>query len=210
MSLDPLREAWAARSGGGHDCPADDLLWAAARGEAGAEAARRVALHLAGCAVCTGGWRLARDLGGMALGGTERTAGAASRRWWALSAAAAALMVALVSIEIVDRIPPRSTSVRRGGGDGVIRSLLPPERPLSRGECVLRWSGPAGARYDVRVAREDLTPVAEARSLQAPEYRVPPDPLAALPPGTRLIWQVKGTSGDGAPLPVATFVVTLE
>jgi hypothetical protein len=220
IGLEELRAGWAARRGSADDCPADEVLWAAARGEAAAGLARQVAAHLAGCAACTDGWRLARDLGPAPL--PAREAGAAflpgagrARRatmgWWALSAAAAAAMVALLALEVTDRLRPRSAApAMRAPEAAGIQSMLPTEKPLVRGDCLLRWSGPAGARYDLRVARVDLTPLVDARSIEATEYRVPAESLAGLPPGARIIWQVKGTLPDGTPLPPATFVATLE
>jgi len=216
IGLDDLRTAWAARRGAADDCPADEALWAAARGEAGAEAVRRVALHLAGCAACTDGWRLARDLDAPPLPArAARTAGVAfagatTMRWWVLSAAAAAVMVALLGYEVMDRLRPRSAMAVRAPEAAAIRSMLPPGQPLARADCVLRWSGPAGARYDLRVAREDLSLVSSARALAATEYRVPPERLADLPPGAQIVWQIQGTLADGTPLTPATFVATLE
>jgi hypothetical protein len=210
IGLDDLRAAWAARRGAADDCPADEALWEAARGEAGAAAARRVALHLSRCPACTDGWRLARDLGTTPLPARAARAGGPTLGWWALAAAAGVATVALMSLEVADRVRPPSAPAVRAPEAAAVRSMLPPGEPLARADCVLRWSGPEHARYDVRVAREDLALLASALALEATEYRVPPESLADLPPGARIVWQVKGTLPDGAPLAPATFVATLE
>jgi len=210
IGLDDLRAAWDVRRGAADDCPNDEALWAAARGKAGGKAVRRVALHLAGCAACTDAWRLARDLGATPQPALAVRAGEGTLRWWALAAAAAAATMALLAIEVADRVRPLSVPAMRAPEAPAIRSLLPQGEPLDREDCVLRWSGPEGARYDVRVAREDLTLLASARSLESTEYQVLAEKFADLPPGARIIWQVKATLPDGAPLPTATFVATLE
>ncbi len=65
-------------------------------------------------------------------------------------------------------------------------------------------------RYEIRVTTDDLTPVAEKRDLETPVFQVPPEALADLPSGTRLLCYVKATGADGRPLGSTTFTVRLE
>ena len=86
-----------------------------------------------------------------------------------------------------------------------IRSLLPADQPVTRENCVLRWEGPAGSRYDVRVATDDLDVLAEAYGLEAGELVVPPESLADLPAGAEIVWQVHAELPDGTRLASAAF-----
>jgi hypothetical protein len=62
----------------------------------------------------------------------------------------------------------------------------------------------------VQVATDGLEPVADARGLSAPEYLVPPERLASLPAGTKLLWRVEAVAPGGARLVSGTFVSRLE
>ncbi len=61
---------------------------------------------------------------------------------------------------------------------------------MPRDLFVLRWSGPQGTLYDLRITTEDLSPLDAARSLAVSEYQVPEDKLRGLESGSVLLWQV--------------------
>jgi hypothetical protein len=91
-----------------------------------------------------------------------------------------------------------------------ITSLVPEGTVLPRARCLLRWSGPAGARYDLLVATSDMRPLVRVPRLEASEYLVAAGALAALPAGTRLLWQVEADLPDGSRLPSRTFAFMLD
>ena len=94
--------------------------------------------------------------------------------------------------------------------EGVIRSLLPEGEALPRDDAVLRWEGPAGARFDLTVATEDLRVLATASRLEASEYRIPPDVLSEIPSGGKIAWGVKAVGEAGAALGAATFLTEVR
>jgi len=209
--LDRLRRAWASWSDGAvptEACPEPDRLWAAVRGELAPEATRGLVEHTLTCGACAESWRLAREVGGP-LPLPEALNPALGRpRWGRFGTLLAAAAAAVVVATMVAR--PRPSPYREIGAV-VVRSRLPEGRPLSRSQCVLRWSpGPTGSRYDVRVATEDLTMVAAVRGLEVTEYRVPEGALARLPSGAKLLWQVEALSPDGTRLSSMTFVTPIE
>jgi hypothetical protein len=203
-----LAETAAPRS----DCPDPDRLWSACRGERSPEETRALVDHTAVCPTCAESWRLARELSAVApapLRDVPVAAGRSRRAWWGglggLAAATAAVVLAAVSLrgpgEVVYRDRPALT----------IRSLTREGRPVPRGLCVLRWTrGPAGTRYDVQVATEDLVAIARGRGLEVAWFQVPESALGALPAGSRLLWRVDATLPDGRRVASPTFVVTLR
>jgi hypothetical protein len=205
------------------DCPPAEQLWQAATGELSGSETREIGLHVVTCPACAESWRLAHELVAE-ITSAERPAEqpidegvipfpTRPRRttWvaWAATAAAAAAL-ALVFLLPVDRLlEGQITPSYRAPFDEPMRSLLPAGEPLSRDDCVLRWSGPDDAVYDVWVAREDLTVLATAQRLQTGQYRVPDAALAELPPDARLIWQVEAVLADGTRQVSRTFVTDL-
>lgn len=196
------------------DCPAPELLWDAARGALPAERARRVGVHVVTCPACIEAWRLARALlsSGAAEADRAATAPSRSRRplWTALAAAAVLGAVAVGTWAIRSERSAAAPPVYRAPESERIDSALPPGDPLPREHAVLRWTGPAGARYDVEVATRDLTILASVTGLEQAEWRVPPEALAALPAGTPIAWQVRATLPEGRTLRSRTFVTTLQ
>lgn len=198
-------------------CPPADEIWAAARGEGEAAAARRVALHVAECGVCTVAWRLAVEVAGVVppadLGRGPETVPQPWRRIASIGAAAA-LAAGLAGLFVIDarRFPARpEAGVYRTAAPVEVRALVPDGAVLPRHAVRLRWaSGPEGSRYVVRVFTEDLTSVAEASDLAAPEYLVPESRLAGVPSGARLLWQVTVILPGGDRVTSPTFAVQLR
>ena len=218
-----LRErfrAAAAEADRSTDCPGAERIWDALHGGLPPEDRRTIIDHTARCPACAEAWRLAREIGGGAApAAVHATAGQAGvgpvhgtgwRRWVPLAAAAALVVVVGLVLRqgpVRDEQPPQY----RTGDEAALRSLLPEETPLPRSACLLRWSdGPEGARYNVEVATADLEVIARARGLEQPEFTVPADRLADLPPGTKLLWRVEATLPDGRMIATPTFFARLE
>ncbi len=212
-----MQRAWRSLSAGAvaqDSCPEPGRLWEAARGEAGAGEVRWVIEHTATCGACAEAWRLAVEIG-------PATGEAADRRsdlrpphppWrvasWA-TAAAAAVVLAVVGLQWRDPVAP-APPVLRGAETAAVRSLVPEETILPLSDFVLRWQGPEGARYELSVSREEGTTVAQAWELEAAEYRVPEEDLAAVPSGARLLWWVEARLAVGGTSRSETFTVRLE
>lgn len=219
-------------------CPEPERLWAGARGELAPGEVRELIEHTAACAACAESWRLAHrldaELGEADEAAVPHTAAspavasptmaspAAARRpmrpaawlsWqragvWA--AAAAAMVLVVVGLQLrAPQVAPPGSGYRQPGTTG-IQSLLTAGETLLRQELVLRWSGPEGARYRLWVTSDDGTLLAEARDLEAAEYRVPEAALADLPPGSRILWRVDADLVDGGSLASSTFSTLLE
>ena len=195
------------------ECPTADVL---ARGAAGdlphAERAAFV-VHIASCESCAGLVRLRPELKSWAdrasaRAGLTRPRTTLRAPWLLAAAAAVALGVGLVAMTRLRS--PESASYRTGGG-AELRSLLEPDRPLPRAAFRLRWApGPAGSRYSILVARENLAPIARAENLAAPEFLVEERLLADLPSGSRVIWKVRASLPGSPALSSPSFVTSLE
>jgi hypothetical protein len=211
--LERLRAAFAASGEGsvpGDSCPEPSRLFSACRGETPPEEVRALVSHTAGCGACAEAWRLAAEAGRLVPAPVLEARRSRPHRWWggwtSALAAAAALAMALGAL-----LSEGPRPAYREGAGAALRSLVSEDRPLDREACMLRWSpGPAGSRYSVDVAREDLTPLAAARGLEAPEYRLPPEALAGLPPGATLLWRVEAALPGGGRLESVTFIAKLE
>jgi hypothetical protein len=213
--LERLRAAFAASAedaAPGASCPEPELLLSARRFELPPEAVRSLVAHTAACGACAEAWRLAGEVIPLLPQPAVVPGPSRSRPWWggwASALAAAAVLVVALGALLGERRGP-APGYRRGAAP-VLRSLVPEDRPLPRQACVLRWSpGPAGSRYSVDVARDDLTPIAAARGLDATEYRVPPESLSGLPKGATLLWRVEAALAGGGRLESVTFLAKLE
>ena len=100
--------------------------------------------------------------------------------------------------------------VLRAPAEEPIKSLLPMDQPLSREQFVLRWRGPEGASYNIRVSTTALSRLASARGLEESEYQVPGGKLTDLPDGSRILWQVEAVLPGGEILRSRTFKSRLE
>lgn len=218
-----LREAFAARTGPGPGgpgaCPAPERIYDAARVALPPGDVREVVEHLALCPECAEAWRLAA-----ALEEEARAAGAAApaatRRPWYLQPvrAAATVALALVAVAVVWTVvqAPEEAPVWRGDGELEIRSLVPEGEALARADAVLRWTpvpedDPEGTIYDLKVTTEDVfTSVAEADGLEETRYRILPEALEGLPPGTELLWRVEARLEDGRTVRSPTFTTAVR
>jgi len=228
--LERLRAAFTAGpdTEGPGGCPEPDLLWRAVRGELEPWPLREVLAHVATCRACADDWRIAAELAGASAEEDRGEAPPAAapawswRRWPALAAAA---VVALVATGVLLRL--LAPSGFRGEDRPVLRSLVPagaalPRDDRGRGGALLRWElvpqastvpNPAGdgrVRYAVRVTTADLRLIAEGLDLERPEFTVPRQALAGLPPGARLYWRVEAELPDGEHLRSPTFTARLE
>jgi hypothetical protein len=123
--------------------------------------------------------------------------------------ALAALLAATIGFGLWTRMHTPAPELR--GAGSVFSTTIGDGASLPRDAFRLTWK-PAeepGARYTVRVTTEDLRPVAEARRLEAPSYQVPESALAALPAGTRLLWQVEARTADGRTIASPTYAVEI-
>lgn len=95
-------------------------------------------------------------------------------------------------------MPGEAPAEYRSASQDWIESLVPDAEPLSREQCILRWtSGPDGTTYDVRVTTEDLEPVSRGRGLEKAEFPLSEQSLSVLPSGGRIVWQVTAHLPDG-------------
>ena len=203
--LDRLRASFAARSGSAASgCPDGDRLWRAVIGELTPADRRALVAHTAECPSCAGAWRLARE---MAPRAPARTA--SGRRWPPLAWPVAAALVVAGGLFLYTR-PAGEPPVYREPSAQVIQSLVPEDAPIPRDAFVLRWSGPEGARYDLRVLDQGMHPVHAARDLVAPEHRVPEEALTGVPAGARLLWQVEVKPPEGGSYWSPTFLARID
>ncbi len=217
------------------ECPSSDRIWSAVHLELPTTERLQVIDHVAECPVCAESWQLAMQLGAGAASaraehpssslaaltapgepgavGTSARAEHPStsfaevvRRAYRPLAAVAALLVLAVGITYMIRTPEPSDVP---GQRGVPRILE--DGVLPKDDFRLRWTaGPDGSRYDVVLTTVDLQPVAEARGLQTPEYRVPPERLAAVTAGTPLLFRVVAHTPDGTRLSSRTVQVSVR
>ena len=124
-----------------------------------------------------------------------------------IMAAATVAVAAGVVFMLASRQPVPDRPLSRGASTAV-ESRVPESLPRDR--CVLRWSGPREARYDLWITTEDLTPVVSARNLAGTEYRIPEEELKDLEPGSVLLWQVNPLLPDDNPWDRKTFTVRIE
>ncbi len=137
------------------------------------------------------------------------------RRAPVLAAALVLLVVAPLGVELLDlsaRPTPVTASVHRidRGPAGVLELLVEEAQALPRNDFLLRWRGPEGARYDLRVMSLDLDVIHTETDLDATESRLPVEKLAGLESGATLQWQLKAYLPDGRQLKSKTLRARLE
>ncbi|MCM3875421.1 MAG: hypothetical protein NEA02_03280 [Thermoanaerobaculia bacterium] len=194
------------------ECPSAEVLARGAASELSHVERIAFAAHLAACENCSELVRLYPDVKSWADSASARLGRARPRTNlrapWLLAAAVVALGVGLVA---VNRFRPAEPPSYRAGATLELRSLLEADRPLPRAAFRLRWTpGPAGSRYSVLVARENLAPIARADGLTVPEILVEERLLADLPPGSRVIWRIRAVPPGSTTLASPTFVTTVE
>jgi hypothetical protein len=203
----------AAFQGLGDEAPVEDvdteLIWRAVSGELPADECREVVERVARDPSWALAWRVAHELRSALA---EREARPALRLVWSRSfryGALAAGLIAATAAGLWFRQPAPTPGYRE---DAAVRieSLVPEQQTLTRQHCILRWTGPPGATYELRATSEDLLHVHSASGLTEREYRIPDEFLAAFPPGAKLLWRVEGRLPDGTILAGTTFVAKLE
>lgn len=215
-----LRAAFAAPDAAPapESCPSPETIWSAVLGELPPQQLREVLDHVASCAACAEDWRLAADLNRQQAAETATVPGKVIqgrfgwRSLYTAAAVAAALLIGVSVYRANEVAPGQAPAYREAEAPNAgIRSLLPSGEALPRQGAVLRWSPlPGAVSYDVEVSTEDLQPVAAAKGQTTAEYRLPESALAALPPGTRLLWRVDAVHADGSRESSQTFTTPLR
>jgi hypothetical protein len=224
VDSEALRRAFAARvlPPAANPCPPADDLAMAALGQFDNTRMARLADHLLQCHACAEAWRLAQAFLPRPPADQHSPVAGDLRavrqvRWLRHGAVAASVLLAA-------GLTWQWLPWRDGGPAGVstpqpvfrdasprtdVQVLNDPALPRAR--FLLRWTSPvAGARWTVRLFTADLVPVLVAEDVGAPALLVPPSALAAVRPGTVLLWQVEGVAADGARLRSATFEVGVD
>jgi hypothetical protein len=223
MTLDEREDAWlraafaaplpaAESAADAASCPAPERVWEAVHGGLPASEMREVVEHVALCAACAEEWRLAMALGAGGEAGRSAEAAALRRpgpRLWL--GVAAVLLTGVLGVQVYRTQQERTQPpVNRQPVQERIQTLVPESTPLSRADCLLRWTPVRGARsYDVVVRAADLTPVVAARDLIPSELRVEPSALRGVKPGQKIFWQVTANL-DGGGQTTSTFIHTLQ
>lgn len=185
-----------------------ELVWRAVSGELPPQERLEVVERVARDPSWALAWRAAHEIHS-ALPASPARRGL--RLAWSRGVQYGALAAALIAATAVGLwLRPSAPAGYRGEAAARIESLVPEQQALPREECVLRWTGPPGATYDLRAMSEDLVHVHAVTGLAAREYRVPAEFLAAFPPGAKLLWRVEGRLPDGTVLAGPTFVARLE
>jgi hypothetical protein len=194
------------------ECPPPERLWESAREELRPQENEEVIRHLAACAECATAWRLARDLSGArAAAVTPIARPRLARSAWAPFAAAAVILIAVGAALQLFTIHPTVAPAYRADEGAWIRPAPESVRPMPRERFVLRFTpGPEGTTYDVRVTAKGLAPLARGIRIERAEFHVPPETLAALPRGTKILWQVTGYLPDGRVSDSETFISEIE
>lgn len=212
--LEAALRALAEQAECGDKCPEAGLIYAAFSGDLEAREARKLALHTVTCAACSQVARLARELVREIRPDTGEVSVSSTPSWitswwgWGSFAAAAASILILVTAVGLQREP--DTPTFRAPSKETVRSLIPPDQPLPRDRCLLRWSGPEGATYNIRVSTPDLSVLATARRLEQAEFQVPPESLVDMNSGSEILWQVEAVLPEGERVQSPTFRSRLE
>lgn len=173
--------------GSGFGCPPPERIWAAALGELPEGEVAALLAHSTACGACAAAWQVA---GEMSLEAKPLPAARRRPRWAAAGAIAAAVLL------FVFVRPKTVEPVYRGETAPQIRSLLTGDAQ-PRSALVLRWSGPAGARYSVTLATKDLRQLFRASGLTQTEAPVPETAFKDVARGTELIWRVEASLPGG-------------
>ncbi len=196
------------------DCPSAEEIWSALHLEVPAADRMRIIDHTAECPVCAEAWRLAMEI--EKADSTGIAASPALAPWrrqpaaWAGLAAAVAI-IAFGTVLALRWRTPSPDPVDRDQAANTIRSLIGESASLPRDAFRLQWSsGPAGSRYDVIVTTSGLDEVANVRAIEPSELTIEPARLAALSPGTRLLWRVVAHTPDGRTIASPTYVAIVQ
>lgn len=194
----------------GDEAPVDgvdtELVWRAVSGELPPGECLEVVERVARDPSWALAWRVAHELRSALPESPSRPV---LRLVWSRYGALAAALIAATAVGLWLQ-PPAPTPGYREEAAARIESLVPEQQTLPRQHCVLRWTGPPGATYELRATSEDLLRVHTAAGLTEKEYRVPGEFLSAFPPGAKLLWRVEGRLPDGTILAGPTFFAKLE
>jgi hypothetical protein len=216
--IENLRRAFTAPGGTAprpEDCPPAETLWAAVHGELPPGALRDVVDHIATCPACAEDWRLAVEVEREATATAEVAAGRAAspvlypRRWLRLApllAAAAAIVALVVGLPLVHH---ENEPTYRGGPQKVASQVVEGQE-LPRDHCLLLWSGPKDATYEIEVDSLTGDRLFSKRGLKVLSYEVPKSCFNGVRPGTRLEWRVTATPPRGAPVHSKTSTFILQ
>lgn len=183
-----LREAFAATAreqAPTPECPPAETLWNAVQGTLDPTGLRRVLAHVAGCALCTESWRLAREIADDEADG-QRTGSAPDTpdqpSGWVGWASAAAAALAFMTFGLTyDGGSPGAAIARQVDRGTESLELIAPREPASLSDCRPRWTAFADAAYDVHVLNERFELLAEENGLITPDFLVPPNLLPQQP-----------------------------
>lgn len=188
-----------------------DLVWRAVSGQLPADQRRDLVDRMASDPACAEAWRVAHHFWQSAHAGVTAEEPVRYARVWTPSWLAVAATVCIgIAVAIVQFTRPAGDEFRDQPGL-TVEALTPAETLVARDAVWLRWKpGPPGSRYTLRVTTEDLQVLTTARELTAPEYRVEPDVLSKLPPGTRILWQLDVALPGGEVISSQTFAVRVQ
>ena len=139
---------------------------------------------------------------------TARKPATAPRSVWLALAAVLLAAVGLASWNAL-RDPTGGASFR--GQEWAIQSAVPEDRTLPRDAAELLWSaGPEGTTYTLTVSADGTRTLVQEEAWPEASYRIAPQLLSELDPGTRLLWRVQARLPDGTSISSVTFIHELE
>jgi hypothetical protein len=210
---DRLRDAFQAIGADSPvDCSEEDVarVWRAVSGDLPVDERRDVVDRMASQPAVAGAWRVALELRRAQQEGTPLAAARTARSWVPAWIGLAALLVLAVGVGLM-RFSQAPADTFRAPGGYVVEPLVKSDEALPRDAFVLRWKpGPEGSRYKVTVATDDLRVLRTATDLTSPDLKVPPELMADLAPGARVLWHVVVALPGGETVSSQTFVVRVE
>lgn len=199
-----LRTAFASVEGDAQAGVDAERIFEALHGTLDPEERRAIVDQLASNPDAAEVWGLARELA------PEPQASGLGRNWRWLAVAAGIVLAVGIGWQLSGPARDTAAPVYRGIESRSIGSALPPDTTLPRAQPVLRWSGPPGARYRVRVLTPDLQVLEESGESGVEEYRLSDDALRRIPAGSDILWQVEGRIPGDTVIASPTFRVRVE
>lgn len=199
----------------------DDAIWRAVAGESSAEERARMVDLVARDPAAAESWRVAQELQRelerrepavptSSVSGTVAVSRGAQRYSWIAMAAAVLLAVGLGWWQLGPKPFEDGPDVYRQSTTIDLHSVISEDEAQPRDQVVLSWSdaGP-DARYSVRVLGADLEPLIDVEELTSTSVELPPEPLASVADGERLLWQVEARTPDGQTVTSPTYFLYL-